>query len=71
MKKPEKIRVQVLTAYVMNDELNLVLNALESEQSGILTFGTKSWDEKAKALVDDPIIKAQTDEQLMELFNLS
>lgn len=71
MKKPEKIRVQVLTAYVMNDELNLVLNALDSEQSGILTFATKSWDESAKALVDDPIIKAQTDEQLMELFNLS
>lgn len=67
----EKIKASVVTAFIQDGELNILLSAMESDQTGILLFRTKSWDDEAKELVDDDAVKKETDEQLEELFGLT
>lgn len=70
--KSEPILTSVTTAYELNGELNLVLQAKDGgDQTGLLTFRTTSWDEEEKKLMPDEIMKEETDKQLTELFALT
>ena len=68
-----KLQTTVLSAFLQEDsqELNILLSEVGGEKTGILEFKTKSWDDDKKELVDDPLVKEETDKELEEIFGLT